>query len=324
MSGRSSAAAAGVALLASAACTLQEIVLAEPEDVVVAEAHVHVADGDRFPANRVSVFLHRTIGGGGEVVPDARVTVTRPNGMELVVPELPADSVVRCVYSSPAVIELGESSSGTCYLLDGTGGVSEIAPGERLELRIELSDGGVLTSAATLPGDFELAGIDAGASCVLAASTPLELRWSTSEGAWAYVTETYVWDLDTALEPLGIEVESPLYLFGLSIAETDTTIVFPGELGVFNRFELDRGLAAILQQGLPAWTHANVSVSAVDRNYVNWERGGNFNPSGRVRLPSIRGDGTGVFGATVVRDIHVHVDPADSAEGTWGHPPCPS
>ena len=52
-----------------------------------------------------------------------------------------------------------------------------------------------------------------------------------------------------------------------------------------------------------------MSIAAADRNYVNWVRGGNFNPSGQVRVPSVRGDGTGVFAATVVRSLRVFAAP---------------
>ena len=40
-------------------------------------------------------------------------------------------------------------------------------------------------------------------------------------------------------------------------------------------------------------------IAAADRNYVNWVRRGAFNPSGIVRVPSLHGDGTGVFGSVV-------------------------
>ena len=53
-------------------------------------------------------------------------------------------------------------------------------------------------------------------------------------------------------------------------------------------------------------------ISATDRNYVNWVRGGNFNPSGQVRVPTIRGDGTGVFASTVTRTFEVVVNAASS------------
>jgi hypothetical protein len=120
------------------------------------------------------------------------------------------------------------------------------------------------------------------------------------------VNETSISGLGSALASEGIEVEEdPLYLLGLSISATDTTVVFPSEFGVFDRFDLDQDLAVRLQRGLPEGTGALVTIAAVERNYVNWARGGNFNPSGQVRVASLRGDGTGVFGAAVVRRFRV-------------------
>src|SRR5690606_38046307 len=114
--------------------------------------------------------------------------------------------------------------------------------------------------------------------------TPFEIHWTSSEGAWAYVNETTITGLADALAPEGIEADDPLYLLGLSISGADTTIVFPSEFGVFDRFDLDQDLAVRLQRGLPDGTEAAVSIAAVERNYVNWARGGSFNPSGQVRV----------------------------------------
>ena len=68
---------------------------------------------------------------------------------------------------------------------------------------------------------------------------------------------------------------------------------------------------------------ASVTVTAANRNYVNWARGGNFNPSGRVSIPSVTGDGTGVFGATVTRTFEMVVDP-DSSGAAYEVPACPT
>jgi hypothetical protein len=134
------------------------------------------------------------------------------------------------------------------------------------------------------------------------------------------VNETEINGLPAALVSEGIVVEDdPLYLLGLSISSADTTVVFPSEFGVFDRFDLDQDLALRLQRGLPDGTDADVSVTAVERNYVNWVRGGSFNPSGQVRVASLRGDGTGVFGAAVTRRFTVVAEAA-----TGGSPPdCP-
>ena len=233
-------------------------------------------------------------------VPGAQIAIRREDGRVLELAETDQD---RCVETLPI------GGDGTCYWA-----VPEAAqwlrPGDRLEVEILLPGGGILEGVTAIPGDFRLAGLPHLAECRLPPDTQLELRWSPSEGAWAYVNETTIAGLDVALAPEGIEAESPLYLLGLSVSAADTSIVFPGEFGVFNRFELEQDLALRLQRGLPVGTSADVSITATDRNYVNWVRGGNFNPSGQVRIPSLRGDGTGVFASVLVRRWSILVDGA--------------
>ena len=45
---------------------------------------------------------------------------------------------------------------------------------------------------------------------------------------------------------------------------------------------------------------------------MNWARGGNFNPSGLIRIPSVFGDGTGFFGTATQRSLNVVSAPADN------------
>jgi hypothetical protein len=194
-------------------------------------------------------------------------------------------------------------------------------PGDHLEAQIVLPSGGVIFGASTVPGDFSLDNVPDGGYCTQPAETPLEVRWSPSLGAWAYLNETSVSGLAGLFAPSGIEVDDPLYLLGLSISAADTTIVLPGEFGVFDRFELDREVSLQLQEGLPSNTRADVTIAATDRNYVNWLRGGNFNPSGQVRIPSLRGVGTGLFGTVVVRSFSIAVDPGQEDPGA-GAPAC--
>ena len=273
-------------------CTLEEVTLVQAEDVVVAEVYLELTPG-ASPEGRLTAFLHRTLEGGTSAsrpVPGARVVVTRSDGLSV---ELAPTGLEACVVSTPA------EGTGSCYWA-APELAARLAPGDRLEVRIDLADGGVLLGATTVPGDFTLLTVPDRAFCAVAPGTPVEVVWTRSAGAWAYVNETLIHGLRSALEPLGIPVEKdPLYLLGLSVSAADTTIVFPGEFGVFDRFELDQAVALELQKGLPAGTEASVTITAGERNYVNWVRGGNFNPSGQVRIPSLRGDGTGVFAATV-------------------------
>ncbi|MEQ9400174.1 MAG: hypothetical protein RJQ04_13515 [Longimicrobiales bacterium] len=310
-------AAAGVVALAvtagSGACQLEEITLVDPEDVVVAEVHVQIFQGDGGET-RVTAFLHRTLGPGGESVPVPGAAVAVRHGGSTM--ELAETGLERCVVTTPV------DGTGTCQWaapFPGTGPV----PGDTLTLRIDLPDGGIMESQSVVPGAFGMVapgGLDA---CGIPADTTLTLRWTRSEGAWAYINEASLRGIRDALAPRGITVDpddDPLYLLGLSVAATDTTIVFPAEFGLFNRFELEQDLALSLQRGLPPGVRADVSIAAADRNYVNWVRGGSFNPSGQVRIPSIQGSGTGVFGSTVVRTIELVTPMSDGA----AVPACPT
>jgi hypothetical protein len=289
-------------VLALAACELQEVTVVDFSDVVVGEVYVMLRDDPSD--HRVSAFLHGTASGGTpdtETFDDALVRIARDDGFAF---DLPIATVDLCVDS------LAEGATGSCFV-DG-GQASSLAPGDALELTITLGDGRTLFGALRIPGDFQLDGVSG--TCRLQPDTLLELRWTSSDGAWAYVNETSIDGLPAALAAENIEVEDdPLHLLGLSISASDTTVVFPSEFGVFDRFDLEQDLALRLQRGLPDGTGARVTVAAVERNYTNWARGGNFNPSGQVRVGSLRGDGTGVFGAAVVRSFAVVASSAPSS-----------
>lgn len=316
--------AALLLLPALAACELQEVTLAEPaEDLVVAEGLVQLGlpapEGGPFSIDRVSVFLHRTVRGGeglNRPEPGALVQVTRGDGDVYRLRELLDPSA--CVSSTPL------SGTGTCYLLADADfeELPRLRAGDSLSLEVQTIDGGVLTANTVVPGAFALYGPENEQVCTITADQPFPLAWSQAADAWAYVGETQMYGLRAALEPRGIDVElDPLFLVGLSISATDTTLVFPSQFGVFERFELERDVAEVLQQGLPPSTWAEIVVSAVDRNYVNWVRGGNFNPSGTVRIPSVRGDGTGFFGSSISRWIEVLVNPPPQG-GVYAAPRC--
>lgn len=301
-------------------CELAEVTVTEPQREVVAEAYVHLgikqifglpAGDPQAPYNVIAVLLHRTLDAAGAAGPvtDARITVTR--GSDGLVVNVPRSAVVdACASSNPPDVV------GACYVTPkDQPGLEKLAPGDRLRLRIELPEGGLLTSETVVPGRFELEKVTDGGTCAVAPRAGTGLVWSRSEGAWAYVADTYITGLSRVFDVDDID---PLYLFGLAISAQDTTIVFPREFGVFARGDLDHAVSIALQAGLPDSTAALVSVTAVDRNWVNWARGGNFNPSGQVRVPSVQGDGTGVFGSSVQRAFRVLATSQASS-----FPPCP-
>lgn len=296
--------------LVATACEIDEITVADVEDVVIAEVYANVA-ADRAE-NRILGVLHRTIGPDSVDVDEliaARLTVTRSDGLAIGLLDAPTGD---CIES------IEEERTAACFVADPAEAAA-LRPGDLLGLEVVLADGGRLEGASRVPGSFRLPGYPE--QCTIRPDTLLPMRWSRSDGAWAYVNETAIFGLPAALRGEGITVEDdPLYLLGLSISDADTTIVFPSEFGTFNRLDLDRDLAVRLQRGLPGGTRAEITITAVDRNYVNWARGGSFNPSGQVRVPSLRGDGTGVFAATVGQRVIVFVsdDPSTPA------PPCPA
>lgn len=277
-----------------AACELEEVSLVEVEDVVIAEVYVNLMPDPTD--NEITALLHRTVGQSDPAIDeldDALVTISRvSDGYSIV---LSNEGLEECVETSP------EDQPGACFRSDETE-VEQIQPGDLLELSITLVDGGVIEGAAQVPGAFDLVGIDG--ACRIPPDRNIELNWSSSPGAWAYLNETSIRGLPALLAPEGIQMnDDPLYLLGLSVSDSDTTIVYPSEFGVFNRFDLQTDVATRLQVGIPNKATSQITIRAVDRNYVNWARGGNFNPSGQVRVPSLRGAGTGVFAATYGHSI---------------------
>lgn len=278
--------------LAAAACDLQEVTIADSEDVIVAEITLRAGE------NSQRAWLHRTLADGrAEAVPNARVEVRGANGVVMTFRD--AGTVLPC-------LENGQPQSGSCYLWGGP--QSLIVPGETYTLRIQTADGRELTSSTRVPADFQLRRPSTSV-CSIEANKTFPIEWSVSPGAWVYVSEALFFNLEPFLQSRGITLkESPVRAFGLSLSNQDTTVVFPTQLGIFQRFDPDLTKALVaIQNGLPQDANAEVLVAAADRNYVNWERGGNFNPSGLIRVPSIRGDGTGTFGSIVPRKFTVVV-----------------
>jgi len=290
-------------------CDLQELTIVDFSDVVVAEVYVTLREPPE--ANTVMAFLHGNSAGGqpdSRTFDDAVVRVVRGDGLTLDFTIAPNDD---CLDPVP------ENATGTCFFADAAV-AGQLRAGDALDLEITLGAGaGTALGSLMLPGDFALEGVSA--QCRLAPDTTYEVTWSVSGGAWAYLNETVIVGLPDALAGEGIEVEDSLYLIGVSVSASDTTVVFPAEFGVFDRFDLEQDLAVRLQQGLPDGTSAVVSISAADRNYVNWVRGGNFNPSGLVRVSSLRGAALGTFGGVIVREFEVlsSLDPVPSV------PDCP-
>jgi hypothetical protein len=286
-------------------CDLREITIAEPDDVVVAEIVLRAGS----PVQ--TAYLHRTSALGSARVFDAIVTVTDIDSGDVTRFEAEADSL--CL--SP-VAPVPDASTGTCYVADRE--ALSVVPGRTYAARVELRDGRSMTGVTTVPQAFDIYVPD-NTPCHLPPASTIALVWTPSAGTAAYLLQTRMHGLREALRATGLVVEGsgPVRLTGLSITATDTTLNFPGEIGLFSRFDdsLHPILVAI-QDGLPPGVTTEMAVAAVDPNYVNWIRGGTFNPSGTVRISSLTGDGVGVFGSVVVRHLEIHT------AGQAQLPPC--
>ena len=83
-------------------------------------------------------------------------------------------------------------------------------------------------------------------------------------------------------------------------------------------------LLRILDDSLPGGTWTGLAFAATDRNWVNWVRGGSFNPSGTIRIPTVLGDGTGVLGTATQRRLHVRAGPGGDGMPPLCGPPAPA
>jgi hypothetical protein len=278
----------------AAGCELAEVVTVEADDVLVVEAVLRAG----VPGQRI--LLHRPVAAGR--VPGERgaeVLVHPEEGRSVRFREAPMDDCVG--FDRDAGDDRIDVIEPTCYLAEGA--VPEVGSGYRLE--VVSSAGERLEGETVVPGafDWRAPALPEGAPrrCVLPAGESLALAWSRSEGAWAYIGELEIEGLEEVLAERGIDVDvpSPLRLTGLAISESDTTLTLPRDFGLFQRGSIPLEVLLALQQGLPEGTSARLVLAAADRNYVNSVRGGAFNPSGTVRVPSVRGDGTGVFASLV-------------------------
>jgi hypothetical protein len=286
---------AGAVLLSG--CDLSEVTIAVPADVIVAEVVLRAGD------TLQTAYLHRSLSERGTArVFNAMVTV-REAATGAVLQYMAADDAV-CLMPAP---ELPQSHMGVCYAARGRADM--VKPGGRYTLDLVLPDGRRITGSTVVPGSFEMVR-PAADSCTLAPGTSLGLTWTRSVGASVYIGETRLRGLTQALRQAGVTVPAPdgdIDLLALAVGSADTSMAFPGSFGLFDRFDPDlHPILLAIRDGLPPDVDADVAIAAADRNYVNWVRGGTFNPSGTVRLPSVQGDGTGVFGSLVIRRTTLH------------------
>ena len=194
-----------------AGCNLQEVELADTDDVVIAEVILRAGAASQL------AWLHRTRGTDSDpLVQNARVRVHAARGGTLEL--LPAEDEL-CMIERE---DTEPRTHGSCYMsFDNT---VEVLPRETYRLDITLSDGRELTGTTTVPADFRLLRPLA-QICSVNPMETFEVRWSTSSSAWVYALEISIRGIRAALEPHSISVDrDPLRLYGLSFSASDTTI----------------------------------------------------------------------------------------------------
>ncbi|HST61508.1 MAG TPA: DUF4249 family protein [Longimicrobium sp.] len=303
---------AAAAVLVLAGCTIADVTVPPSDDRLVIEAVL------RTDIVRQTILLHRSVREQTSVgETGARVVVTG-GGRTITF----AETTDPCYTISADYEEAEVAVDVACYASPGQDG-RWVQPGQTYELRVETARGEVARAITTVPGAFSANGIRTTSRndrvepvCWLPPATPLPLSWTPSPGAWGYLVPLTIFGLSGTLPP-SFNAPDPMELVGVSVSASDTTLVLPGEFGVFDRFDFNQDLLRALQGGLPDETAARVVIAAADRNYINGVRGGNFNPSGQVRVSSIAGDGVGVFGSLTTLTFLIDVGPPSA-----GFPAC--
>jgi hypothetical protein len=304
MSFRMMAGAAAALLLAG--CTIADVTVPAGEDRLVVEGVL------RTDLLRQSILLHRSVREQTSAPePGAEVLVIDASGRGIYFKE----SSEPCYTLSPSYAESEVAVDVSCYVSEVAEG-RWVQPGRTYQLRVTTTRGEVAQARTTVPGAFSVNGIQTSArndmselACSLPPGTPLPLSWTPSPGAWGYLSPLTIYGLSGTL-PASLNPPDPMELVGVSVSASDTTIVLPGEFGVFDRLDYNQDLLVALQSGLPDETAARVIIAAADRNYINGVRGGTFNPSGQVRVSSVVGDGVGVFGSLTPLAFNVDVGKA--------------
>ncbi|MDE0359446.1 MAG: hypothetical protein OXN92_17125 [Gammaproteobacteria bacterium] len=208
---------------------------------------------------------------------------------------------------------------GSCHTAAAPSAV--FAPGEVLTLAVTTPDGAVLKGTSRMPDAFVPQGLSVeDGRCRVEPGSGYRFAWAPVDGAWAHVGEAEI----TGLSPSLWSSSDPLYLpvTVLGRGRDVTDMVFPGDfllelLSDVDNVELHRTLDA----GLPGGARAEVTIAALDRNWANWIREGRLNINGETVVPSVFGDGTGMFGTSVRWKVEVE---SRAAEGAGDVPLCGS
>ncbi len=306
------------AVLGAQGCELTEVTIAAPDDVIIAQTNLVVELDPELSGGTLNVFtyLQRTLNPDmARPVSGAVISIAGPFGTVRLTEREDGSDCFHLPGLAPGDTLTTDHrlEFGSCYGARIT--PSPFAPGDALSQEIVVPDGRRLTAVSQLPGAFAFQGLSQeDGRCRLEPDTNYRFSWTTAEGTWSYLSEARFEGLQDALAGRELEAPDTLHLLGISIGDQDTEVVFPRQYGFFRLFDDDVSeIVNALQDGMPAGASAEIAVVATDRNWVNWVRGGNFNPSGQIHIPSVFGDGgTGSFGTGTGRRIRVTARPGET------------
>lgn len=287
--------------LSAGACELTEVEITEIEPNVVIEAYAQIRPEG---GGTIIVLLHGSVGvpGMDPDGPEATVRVLAEDGAEVLLPEAVDEE---CVYGDAPP---DPADPRRCY--SAAVDPSFVQPSDRLVLQIDLVDGGRIEGGTQVPGAFELVQPNGGACTVVTGA--LDFIWSQSEGTWYYVANVELSGIASDLMALGVQNPADSVVYSsIAVSQSDTVVAYPDDFFLDaneDDFDYTSALNTLVSDGIQSNWVAVVNVTAADRNLTNWVRGGGFHPSGTVRIPSLRGAGTGFFGSSVVLEQRIAGD----------------
>ena len=308
-------------MIGLAGCDVTDVAPGSGHKMIVAQATVVLtidpAEPSRIDTRAVALVseAHQQV---LAEVPGAEVRITGASGRSLSLVE-EADPLGVCTVLPDDLY--GEDGPlgivGSCHTATVASAV--FAPGEELTLVVTTPDGAVLEGTSRMPDAFVPRGLSvADGRCRVEPGTGYRFAWSPVGGAWAHVGEAEITGLGPGLWSSSDPLYLPVTVLGRGSEVTD--MVFPGDfllelLSDVDNVELHRALDA----GLPGSARAQVTIAALDRNWANWIREGRLNINGETVIPSIFGDGTGMFGTAVRWKVEVE---SRAAEGAGDVPLC--
>ena len=271
-----------------AACLLDLTDVREPALVIASATVILTVDPVDSTVRSTDVLAFLVRDSVDERVREATVRIVDESGRTLRLEEL-SDTAEVCRAKRA-------TTAGTCYVASAPS--AYFAPLAELSLRVVLSDGRQLFGTSTIPALFTPSRLSLrDGRCRAEPETNYRIEWGGVEGAWAHVAEAEFTGLRRSLWSF----PHPLYLSAAWMASSyrDHNMGFPRKLIVDDVPRHARRAARRLESGLPWGVTARLAVAAIDRNWANWIRPGQVHVAGEVPVPSVFGDGTGMFGTAV-------------------------